>query len=187
MKVTLNKNTITSILLIIISCAIIYRITPVHVTKNIEVTINKNRTSISNIHQTRDITKSFKVKLDKLNLYHKGKFGHPKLGNIAKASDDFFLDIDQNFTITKEGNYQFLVGSDDGFSLKIDGKTLCEHTNDRPYSVQSCTIYLNKGKHQLQASYFQGFGNSGFTLQYKTPDGKTYWFGEKSVELELAK
>lgn len=185
MKVTLNKNTITSILLIIISGLIIYRITPVHVPNNIEVTISKNRTSLNNIHQKRDITKSFKVKLDKLNLYHKGKFGHPKLGNIAKASDDFFLDIDQNFTITKEGNYQFLVGSDDGFSLKIDGKKLCEHTKDRPYSVQHCTTYLKEGKHRLEASYFQGFGNSGFTLQYKTPDGKTFWFGENSAGLQL--
>lgn len=185
MKLSLNKNTLVSLLLLCVISAIIYRITPVYVSHNIEVTISKNRTSITHIHQKRDITNTHKVKLDKLDLYFKGKFGHAKLGNIAKTSDDFFLDADQIFTIHKEGTYQFLVGSDDGFSLTIDGKKLCEHPGDRPYSIQGCNIFLTEGKHRLQVTYFQGFGNSGFSLQYQTTDGKTYWFGEDSNQLQL--
>lgn len=185
MKLTLNKNTIVSLLLLSVIAIIIYRITPVYVSSNIEVIISKNRVDIRNINQVRDISNSFKVKLDKLNLYHKGKFGHSKLGNIAKTNDDFFLDLDQVFTISQEGTYQFLVGSDDGFSLTIDGKKICEHPGDRPYSIQGCNIFLTKGKHRLQTTYFQGFGNSGFSLQYQTPNGKTYWFGEDSNNLKL--
>ncbi len=185
MTMQLNKNTVVSALLLCIAALIIYRITPVYVAGNLTVVINKNGSSITNINQPRNIIKTHKVKLDKLNLYHKGKFGHPKLGNIAKVSDDFFLDVEQAFMITKEGHYQFLVGSDDGFSLTIDNKKICEHPSDRPYSIQSCNIFLTQGKHRLQVSYFQGFGNSGFTLQYRATDKKIYWFGENSTDLRL--
>jgi hypothetical protein len=34
-------------------------------------------------------------------------------------------------------------------------------------------------------SYFQGFGQSGFSVQYQTNDGKVYWFGEDSPNLTL--
>jgi hypothetical protein len=185
MKLQLNKNTIVSALLLLIAGLIIYRIAPVYVPGNLTAVISKNGSDIRNINQARDIIKTHSVKLDKLNLYHKGKFGHPKLGNIAKTSDDFFLDVDQMITINKEGNYQFLVGSDDGFSLTIDNKKICEHPSDRPYSIQSCNIFLTKGKHRLQATYFQGFGNSGFTLQYRATNKKIYWFGENSADLTL--
>jgi len=184
MNITLNKNSIASLILAITVGAIIFRITPVHVTKNITVIISKNRVSITDIHQKRDIISTRKVSLDHVDLYYKGKFGHPKLGNIAKASDDFFLDIDQTFKVMQDGTYEFLVGSDDGFTLVINGKKICEHTHDRPYSIQSCNIFLKGGSHRLQASYFQGFGNSGFTLQYQT-NGKTYWFGDDSPNLRL--
>ncbi len=185
MKTLINKNSITSLLLLTLILLIAYRITPVYVAGNIKVIASKNRVSINNIYQARDIIHTREVTLDKLNFYHKGKFGHPKLGNIAKASDDFFIDVDQLFSIHKAGNYQFLIGSDDGFSLMIDGKKVCEHTQDRPYSIQTCNIFLNSGKHRFQISYFQGFGQSGFSVQYKTLDGKTYGFGEDSSDLTL--
>lgn len=185
MNIAMNKNTITSLLLALIVGAILYRITPVYVPNNLEVTISKNGTNILQIHQTRDIINTHKVSLDTLNLYHKGKFGHAKLGNIAKASDDFFLDVDQPFRIQHAGTYQFLVGSDDGFSLQIDGKKICEHLQDRPYSIQSCNVFLHPGKHRFQISYFQGFGQSGFSVQYRVPNGNIYWFGENSADLQL--
>lgn len=185
MKLQLNKNTIVSALLLLTITIIVYRITPVYVDGNLTAVISKNGTDIRSVNQARNIVKTHSVKLDILNLYHKGKFGHPKLGNIAKTSDDFFLDLDQAFVINKEGNYQFLVGSDDGFSLTIDNKKICEHPSDRPYSIQSCNIFLTKGKHRLQTTYFQGFGNSGFTLQYRTTNRKIYWFGENSADLRL--
>ncbi len=185
MKLTLNKNTIVSLLLLLVIGVIVYRITPVFVDKNVKVVISKNRIGITDIHQVRDITSTTEVMVDTLNLQHKGKFGHAKLGNIAKASDDFFVDVDQMVTTFKDGTYEFLIGSDDGFSLTIDGKIICEHPKDRPYSIQPCNVFLTKGDHRVMLSYFQGFGNSGFTVQYKTGDGKVYWFGEDSPGLKL--
>jgi PA14 domain len=185
MNISINKNNITTALLLAVIMVIAYRITPVYAPGNIKAIVSKNRVSINQIHQTRDIVNTRVVMLDKLNLYHKGKFGHAKLGNIAKASDDFFIDVDQMFSVHRAGNYQFLIGSDDGFSLTIDGKKVCEHVKDRPYSVQSCNLFLNSGKHRFQVSYFQGFGQSGFSVQYQTLDGKVYWFGENSPDITL--
>jgi hypothetical protein len=185
MKKSINKNTIVSLLLLSVISIIVYRITPVYVEQNLKVVVSKNRVSINHINQARDITNTHIVNLDKLNLFNNGKFGHVKLGNIAKASDDFFLDVDQIFSIHKTGTYQFLIGSDDGFSLTIDGKKVCEHVQDRPYSVQSCNVFLKSGQHRFQVSYFQGFGQSGFSVQYQTSNGKVYWFGEDSPDLTL--
>lgn len=185
MKITFNKNTFASLLLLLVIGVILYRITPVMVDKNIKVTISKSNVGIGDINQVRNISTTTEVMVDSLNLLHKGKFGHAKLGNIAKASDDFFVDVDQVIKVSKDGTYEFLIGSDDGFSLKIDGKTICEHPKDRPYSIQPCNVFLIQGEHRVNLSYFQGFGNSGFTVQYRTGDGKLYWFGQDSPGLKL--
>lgn len=185
MKIYFTKNAIFSTLLILVSMLIIVRITPVTVDPVIKLVISKNRSSITNIHQQRDIESVIEIKIDRLNLLHNGRFGHPKLGNIATYSDDFFVDVDHKITVKKADTYRFLGGSDDGFYLNIDGKQVCEHQGDRPYAVQPCLIFLNEGEHQVRASYFQGFGNSGFTLEYARGEEKQQWFGDDSASVKF--
>ena len=178
-----NKNSIFTALIALVVAIILVRITPVSVDPVVKLVISKNRVSISNIHQLRDIEATREVMVDKLNLIESNRFRHPKLGNVATYSDDFFVDVNHTITVNEADNYRFMIGSDDGFSLTIDGKLICEHLGDRPYSVQPCFVYLNKGKHQVGISYFQGFGNSGFTVEYARGEGKTYWFGENSSNI----
>ncbi|MES2675135.1 MAG: serine protease [Pseudomonadota bacterium] len=185
MQIYLTKNSIFSALLILMSMLIIVRITPVTVAPVIKLVISKNRSSITNIHQQRDIESTIEITIDRLNLLHNGRFGHPKLGNIASYSDDFFVDVDHKIIVKKADTYRFLSGSDDGFYLMVDGKQVCEHTGDRPYAVQSCAIFLNEGEHQVRASYFQGFGNSGFTLEYARGEEKQKWFGDDSAAVKF--
>lgn len=180
MTIPLNKNTVFSALLATVVVLIAIRITPVSVDENVKIVISKNRTNITNIYQQRDIERTKTVMIDKVNLLVKSRFAHPKLGNIADASDDFFVDIDQTITVKNADSYRFLIGTDDGFSLNIDGKLICEHLGDRPYSIQTCLTHLTEGKHQFQLSYFQGFGNSGLTVEYARGDSTQYWFGEDS-------
>lgn len=177
---SLNKNTVFSALLALVVALIVVRITPVSVDENVKLVISKNRTNISNIYQQRDIERTKTVMVDGVNLLVKSRFAHPKLGNIADANDDFFVDIEHTITVKDSAGYRFLVGTDDGFSLKVDGTLVCEHLSDRPYSIQTCPIELSEGKHLVQFSYFQGYGNSGLTLQYAQGDDKEYWFGENS-------
>lgn len=176
----INKNSIFTALIALVTIIILVRITPVSVDPVVKLVISKNRVSISNIYQPRDIEFTREVMVDKLNLIDSNRFSHPKLGNVATYSDDFFVDVNHTITVNEADNYRFLMGSDDGFSLSIDGKLVCEHLGDRPYSVQPCMIHLSKGQHQVNISYFQGFGNSGFTVEYARGDEKPYWFGEDS-------
>ncbi len=181
----LNKNSIFSALLALVVVLILVRITPVSVDPVVKLVISKNRTNIANIYQARDIESSREVMVDRLELLEKSRFRHPELGNIAIYNDDFFVDVNHTITIKQADNYRFLMGSDDGFSLRIDGKLICEHLGDRPYSVQVCMIYLSEGQHQVSMSYFQGFGNSGFTAQYARGDEKPRWFGEDSSSVKF--
>lgn len=181
----LTKNWLFSVALALVTVLIIYRIIPVTVDHVVKLTITKNRTSISNIYQQRDVESTNEVWVDVLNLEHKSRFGHPKLGNVANYSEDFFVDVDHNITVKDADNYRFLIGSDDGFSLKVDGKLLCEHLGDRPFSVQPCLVHLNAGQHRVQVSYFQGYGNSGFTVEYARGDEKSRWFGDDSNSVKF--
>jgi hypothetical protein len=181
----MNKNTIFTALIAVTVALILVRITPVTVDEVIKVVITKNRVGITNIYQQRDIESTKEVMIDRLNLLDKSRFSHPKLGNIAGYSDDFFADVDTEITVKKADNYRFMVGSDDGFSVSIDGKLLCEHLSDRPFSVQTCMVFLSEGKHQFHLSYFQGFGNSGLTVEYARGDEDPHWFGDDSKYLKF--
>ncbi|AQT60651.1 serine protease [Cellvibrio sp. PSBB023] len=181
----LNKNSIFTALIIVVAILILVRIAPVTVDPVVKLVISKNRVSIGNIYQPRDIEFTREVMVDRLNLLEKSRFSHPKLGNIATYSDDFFVDVNHTITIKQADTYRFLMGSDDGFSLRIDGKLICEHLSDRPYSVQVCMTHLSEGQHQVSMSYFQGFGNSGFTVQYARGDEKPNWFGDDSKSVKF--
>jgi hypothetical protein len=181
----LNKNGIFSLLLAAIVALILYRITPVSVDQVIKVSIVKNRVGIRAINQERDVESTREVMVDRLNLLDEGRFRHPKLGNIAIFSDDFFMDVNHTIKVKTAGNYTFIAGSDDGFSLNIDNKPICEHPSDRPFAEQSCSVYLTEGEHQVYLSYFQGFGGSGFTLKYARGDEKPSWFGDDSDDVRF--
>lgn len=181
----LNKNSIFTALIALTVIIILVRITPVSVDSVVKVVISKNRAGINNIYQQRDIEFTREVWIDQLNLHNKSRFSHPKLGNIATYSDDFFVDIDHKITVKQADTYRFLMGSDDGFSLSIDGKLICEHLGERPYTVQPCLIFLSEGDHQINISHFQGYGNSGFTVEYARGDEKPRYFGEDSKSVKF--
>lgn len=179
-KYLLNKNSLFTAILLVIVVIILVRITPTYIDPVVKLAIHKNRTNITNIYQQRDIEFTREVMVDRLNLLDKSRFSHPKLGNIATFSDDFFVDVVHTIDVLEAGQFRFLVGTDDGFSLSIDGKKICEHLADRPFSVQPCFVELSKGKHQFNLSYFQGYGNSGLTVEYAYGDGRQHWFGDDS-------
>lgn len=180
-----NRNIVFSALLAIICVVILNRITPPHVSPVFELVISKNRTSITNIHQPRDIEMTKKVNVDRIDLADKNRFRHRKLGEIG-YTEDYFVDINAPFTVKKAGTYTFYLGSDDGFIFSVDGKQLCEWTHDRPFSINACQINLSEGTHRFTLVYFQGFGNAGLTMGYSYGDEATqYMAGEDSRYLSF--
>lgn len=176
----MNKNTVFSALLAVVAVAIIARVIPPSVDPVVKLIISKNRVPVRNIHQTRNIEMSREVMVDKVQLIEKNRFRHPELGQLGYG-ENFFVDINQEFSVKQSGQYVFNIGSDDGFTASIDGERLCEFSGDRPYTVMSCPVNLSAGKHRLELSYFQGYGNSGLTVEYaKRGDQKMRYFGENS-------
>lgn len=180
-----NRNIAFSLVLALVTLAIIHRITPAYVKPVFELVISKNRVAITDIHQARDIEMSKTLKVDRIALADKNRFRHPKLGEIGYAGD-FFVDINAPFTVKKAGKYTFYLGSDDGFIFSVDNQTLCEWTHDRPLTVNACQITLTEGKHHFKLVYFQGFGNAGLTMGYAYGnDRKQYVAGENSRYLSF--
>ena len=178
--IPLNKNTVFSVFLAVIVGTIINRVTPPYVDDVFNLVVSKNRTTIIDIHQVRDIEMSKVVKVDHLSLAEKSRFRHPKLGDIG-YSGDYFVDIDAPFLVKKAGDYVFYVGSDDGFVFSVDGKKICEWTRDRPLTTDICPVSLSAGDHTFKLVYFQGYGNAGLTMSYAfAADGTQYVAGDNS-------
>ena len=163
----------------------IYHSTPPMVDKVFALQIHKNKVPIKTVSQERDIVRSQTVWVDKLMLKDGARIVHPKLGVIG-FGDTFFIDVESDFTVKKAGVYYFIPGSDDGFSLDVDGKRLCAYEKDRPYATQRCRVELDEGTHNFKLSYFQGGGHAGLTLAYQFKgDRKRRWVGENSRYLSF--
>lgn len=172
----MNRNTIFSAVLFVTFAAIIYRLLPPWVEPNFLLRLSKNQEAIEQINQPRQISATRQIRIDRVELNKGNRFQHPKLGPLG-WSENFFADIESRFNVTETGRYRFLVGSDDGFRLTIDGKLLCQYPGDRPFRKQSCYQTLTEGEHALELSYFQGYGNAGLTLEVARDGSQTtrYW------------
>lgn len=180
-----NKNLVLSVILAFVVVTILNRIIPPHVDPVFTMVVSKNRTSIAEIHQARDIEMSKEIKIDRINLAEKSRFRHAKLGDLGYAGD-FFADIDAPFTVKIAGDYMFYVSSDDGFTFSVDGKQLCEWVKDRPLTTDNCHVRLAAGDHRFKLSYFQGFGNAGLIMSYaNTLDSKQFLAGDDSKYIKF--
>lgn len=183
MQQYMTKNTVLTALLVLVVVAIFIRITPPYVSNVVKLEISKNKQAISRIDQPREIDYSRTLWVDRLDLSAKNQLRHSKLGKIG-YSDNFFIDINHEFTVKTAGEYRFLIGSDDGFIATVDGNELCRFNTDRPYSKQTCRVTLDEGKHQFELQYFQGGGHAGLTVEYmRAGAGKPRFFGENSEDV----
>lgn len=180
-----NKNTFLSALLIVIVGVILNKVTPPYVANVFTLVVSKNRTSIQDIHQVRDIETTKTYKIDRIDLAESSRFRHKKLGDLG-LGNDYFADIEASFDVKIAGDYVFYIGSDDGFAFEVDERPVCEWTHtkdqhDRPFATDSCHIRLKEGKHSFKLSYYQGFGNAGLVMNYSNTISSTqYLAGQNS-------
>ncbi|MDO3382902.1 PA14 domain-containing protein [Gilvimarinus algae] len=180
----MTKNSLLSLLLIGFAVLVVIRLIPPSVDEILEMTLSKNAENITAITQARNITETRTLMIDKVELNHNNRFGHSVLGPLG-WSEHFFADIETRFRVAEKARYRFMVGSDDGFRLSIDGKLLCQHVKDRPFRKQSCYQTLEEGEYQLSLSYFQGYGNAGLTLEAGRDSGdKPVFWGDAIAGIE---
>ncbi len=93
----------------------------------------------------------------------------------------------------KDGEYEFVFGSDDGSELWIDGKKVSDHDGIHPFSVKKKVLKnRKKGEHHIELRYFDGGGQTQLFLGWSGPGFSTRalseWSpGEDALETEEEK
>lgn len=179
------KNTVLTILLVVVAAWIAWKSTPPTVDSMVKVVFHQNKTPIREIRQERDISESRTLHLDKID-FDDGQFlEHDWLGKMP-FDYNYFADFEAQMEVEKAGRYHFNVSSDDGFVLMIDGKELCAFEGDRPMALDQCEAELGVGKHRFELQYFQGGGNCGLKVMYREDSKRRYvYIGEDSEALRF--
>lgn len=178
---TIHRNDlILSAMLGIVAMAVATAMWPIRVDPVLKLEISRHRGGISTLDQPRDITERKVVFVDTLDLARGGRFAHARLGDIGYGSD-FFVDVEREFDVATAGTYRFVVSSDDGFAIEIDGRRICAFTSQRSLTTQACAALLESGRHRFRLQYFQAGGPAGLRVDYSSQtDSRLYPFGQSS-------
>jgi len=183
----MKKNTFLLSMIILLGCFVIYKTTPTTIEPFIKATIAQQKTTVVTIDTPKNTASTKVFYLDTINFLEDITLKHGKLGTLGFASN-FFIDFEATMTVSKKELYHFLIASDDGFRLFIDGKPLCEFLGDRPLAKNECTVWLEKGDHVFFLSYFQGYGRLGVQAYYRPTSSNAYNFiGVSSPSLSFKK
>lgn len=161
--------------------------------RKLRVVISQQNKSIRTVYDEPSTVMTRDFLVDEINfpesfffLKHKhvktiGKYGFKK---------DFFVEIKAKIKILKDGEYEFVVSSDDGFALFLDDNLLMDYKFARPMSETNGKITLTAGEHKFRLLYFQAGGLMGLTAKYKyANDDRFYFVGHDSenVTFDISK
>ena len=92
-------------------------------------------------------------------------------------SDGFAIKIVGTYTVKTAGNFTFMMGTDDGGRIYIDGSLVFNDWSDSGLESplpSSDAIPLAKGKHQFVFWFYENAGGQELRLEWGTnPDGRT--------------
>ena len=89
----------------------------------------------------------------------------------VKLQDDFIARWRGKITAPEDGNYIFYLGSDDGSSLKINGKEIINFWGAHSYKEHKARIKLSAGQHDIELTYLELRGQQGCVLSWTPPSG----------------
>ena len=183
----MKKNSILLSIVILLGCFVIYKTIPTTIQPLIKATIAQQKITILTIDTPRNTASSKTMYFDTISFPEDVTLKHSKLGTLGYTSN-FFIDFESTMNVSKKEIYHFLIASDDGFRLFIDGKPICEFLGDRPLAKNECTVLLEKGEHTFFLSYFQGYGRLGLQAYYRPTSSNAYNFiGVNSPSLTFKK
>lgn len=87
--------------------------------------------------------------------------------SMAQKKDHFALRFDGVISIPADGEYLFLLGSDDGSRLKIDDKTVIENDGIHPFSQKRKPLKLKAGTHGVVVEYFEQAGEQELQVLFE--------------------
>ena len=121
-----------------------------------------------------------KLKPDAVEEEPKGIIDYSSYAN----TNHFAMVWEGEFEVTEGGKHEFLLDSDDGSRLFIDGKILCEIKTVGPVGrAQRKAIDLKPGKHKIRVEYFEFEGFEGLVVGVKPPKQRNYlWLSKESAQ-----
>ncbi|SDN58626.1 PA14 domain-containing protein [Lutimaribacter pacificus] len=75
------------------------------------------------------------------------------------------------------GSYTFYLTSDDGSALYLDGEMIIDNDGAHSATLQTVTLNLDAGAHEIEIRYFDNFREQVLTLEWEGPDSG----GERQV------
>ena len=92
-------------------------------------------------------------------------------GTLGPNDDTFAVRITTTLEVTTGGTYTFTLDSDDGSALYVDGNQVVIDDALQPTgSVESGTVVLGPGLHEITIIYFEQFGGVGLISTINGPD-----------------
>ncbi|MEM6313179.1 MAG: ThuA domain-containing protein [Planctomycetota bacterium] len=88
---------------------------------------------------------------------------------IAGYSTFYVAEFTTQLLIDEPGEYQFMLTSDDGSRLSINGEVIIDHGLAHAMTAKTGVVELDAGPQALRVSYFQGGGGQGLTLTWQPP------------------
>ena len=98
----------------------------------------------------------------------------------SKRADNFGLRYSGILQVEQEGEYRFMLGSDDGSKLIIDDKVVINNDGEHGMVRKNARITLSPGRHAVQVEYFEKGGGEELVVTFRPPGGKS---GPLDVEL----
>lgn len=93
--------------------------------------------------------------------------------SVANSESDYGLRFTGYFYAPQAGPYRFMLGSDDGATLIINGKELVNVDGRHPVITNEQSIELGEGFHPVVVNYFQAGGGADLIGQVTHPSGET--------------
>jgi len=153
----------------------------------IAVAITTQKGPVPTLDTERHPMETVRMMMQRIDFKEARMLENSQYGALGYTTN-FFIDAAVQMHVKRAGKYRFAVQSDDGFRLKIDGKSVCEHPGDRPFSTTECLVGLPAGTHRFDLSYFQGGGPMGLRASYGlAAEKKRYIVGEDTPLITFGK
>lgn len=90
-------------------------------------------------------------------------------GLTLPQTDNVAVVFEGDLDIVTAGSYGFILASDDGSKLYIDGRTVVDNDGDHGVVSANGSADLTPGKHRVRVEYFNGGGGSWLGAYYQGP------------------
>jgi len=89
--------------------------------------------------------------------------------NLARRKDHFALHFEGTIHLPIDGDYLFLIGSDDGSRLLIDDKVILANDGVHPFEQKRKKVKMTGGSHAVVVEYFEQQGEESLQVDFEGP------------------